>query len=1088
MLMVKTAKCVAMKLTAILLIAGSFTVCAATGTSQNVSFSGINVKLESVFQSVKEQTGYVFMYSENVLQSARPVSVSAENVPLEKFLRGIFKTQPLDYVIREKSIFISPKQPAASPATRLRDVLEAENKLPPVRIHVTDESGQSLAGASITVKNSANSAITDPDGYVVLNVKEGDVIEVSFVGHQPRQVKITSGIISSGTVSVALSQAVSTLDETVVIAYGTTTKRLNTGNVSSVTSSAISSQPVLDPVASMQARVPGLFITSSNGLPGSNFNVQLRGINSLSAGTEPLYVVDGVPYFSEPMNQFTSANGYQSPLASINPNDIERIDVLKDADATAIYGSRAANGVILITTKKGRPGKTSFNFNVFSGGSKIVNKLSMLNTSQYLAMRKEAFANDGIDYDEDNAPDLKLWSPNQNTDWQDYMIGHTAKETQIQGSVSGGNEQTRFLLSGTFRKATTVMPGDLSFKRASAHFNIDHTTLDKKFNITASLNYSSTKDNSLATDLTSFYDLAPNYPLYDSVGDYYWFGNIQNPAAYFLRRSTVNTNALIANSTLKYTVLPGLHVKANLGYTFTDMDQLQAYPSKTFNPLSNVSNMTYFGFSNVQTYLVEPQVDYNRKIGRGNLQALVGGTFQESQRKGHGVTATNFSSEALLDDMYSAESIEARPSQFVFYRYTSLFGRLNYNWENRYIVNATYRRDGSTRFGPDNRFGNFGAVGAAWLFSNESFFPNNGFVSFGKLRASYGTTGNDQIGDYAYLASWSSTSFPYDGVSGLTPSRIPNAYYQWENNRKLEGGVELGFLKDRILFNASVFRNISDNLLVDLALSPQTGAESTVANFPAKVLNSGVELTLNTTNIKSRNFTWNTSFNMSFIHNELKEYPDIETSTYAQTYVVGQSLSIVKGFQFTGIDPQTGLPQFFDVDHSGGIADDDDYVVLGKTMPDYYGGLQNTLAYKGFTLDFLLQFVKQDAPGVNYGYLSAAYGTLNNKDLSALDRWKQAGDITNVPRATTSAGNVDYDFYRRSSVMWENASYIRLKNISLRYDLAGVSKKLRLDNLSVYLLGQNLFTITKYKGIDPETQGLAMPPLKTITAGLQIAF
>ncbi|RYY54212.1 MAG: SusC/RagA family TonB-linked outer membrane protein [Chitinophagaceae bacterium] len=645
------------------------------------------------------------------------------------------------------------------------------------------------------------------------------------------------------------------------------------------------------------------------------------------------------------------------------------------------------------------------------------------------------------------------------------------------------------MVSGTYRNANSVQANDRGFTRGSLLFNLDHTALNGKFNISTSVNYSITSDKSLASDLTSYYEFAPNYPSYTATGDYYWFSTEQNPEAYFLRTSTAKTNNLIANGIMRYTILPGLNAKVNLGFTKSNMDQVQVYPTATFNPANATGSMSYFGFSDAQTYLVEPQLDYSRRVSEGKLQVLLGSTWQESRRQGSGVTASNFSSDALLENMQSAGLLESRPSSFNLYRYTSVFGRVNYNWLEKYILNLTFRRDGSTRFGPDNRFGNFGAVGAAWIFSNEAFLEGNSILSFGKLRGSWGITGNDRIGDYQYLDSWGSTSYPYDGVAGLSPSRIPNSLFKWEESRKLEAAIELGFLKDRILLNTSFYRNISDNLLVDQALSPQTGFEGFTNNLPATVLNSGVEIELNTINVKTTNFSWTSSFNYTYNHNELKAFPDFEASSYAETYEIGKSLTIVQGFQFTGVDPATGLPQFLDVDQDGSVDDGNDYVVLGKTMPDFYGGLRNTFTYKGFAFDFLFQFVKQEGPSLNYGYLSSAYGTLNNnKDVSALNRWRKPGDITNIPRATTTAGNIDYDPYRRSSAMWGDASYIRLRNLSLRYNLSSLTRKWNVPNISVYVLGQNLLTITDYDGFDPETRGLSMPPVKTITAGLQITF
>jgi len=1071
-----------MKLTVLFLTLTMLQV-SAKSTAQTITFSAREASLEQAFTAIKKQTGYVVFYDYKAVEGLAPVSVNAVNQPLEAFLKAILKGKPLEYAIEGKTIIISREQ--AAKQVSVHNTVETPPLPQEISGTVTDAAGAPLAVVSVTIKGTTNGTSTDATGTYKLHADAGQVLVFSYVGFQLQEVKVGS----TNRINVQLKPSGNELDESVVIGYGTAIRRSNTGSVSTVKSREIASQPVNDPLAALQGRVSGFFVSSSNGLPGSSFKVMLRGQNSIAGGNEPLYIIDGVPFFSEPLNQFTTANGTQSPLASINPADIERIDVLKDADATAIYGSRGANGVILITTKKGKAGTTRFNFNAYAGGSKVVNKLDMLSTPEYIAMRKQAFANDGKSYDESSAPDLVTWDQNKTTNWQDYMMGHTASITDVQGSVSGGNEQTRFLISGSYRRETTVLPNDLAWKRGGLHLNVEHTGLNGSFNVNASVNYTSTRDNSLASDLTSFYNLAPNYPLYDANGKYYWFLNEQNPAAYLLRRSSNRTNNLVANANLRYTLIKGLEAKVNLGYTRTTLDQLQVYPNASLNPVSSTGSFSYFGNASTNSYIVEPQVDYKRSIGEGTLSVMAGATWQENIREGEGFNGENYSSDALLEDIKAAGKLTARPTTYRFYRYNAFFGRINYNWDDRYILNATARRDGSTRFGPGNKFGNFGAVGAAWVFTNESFFPVTNMLTFGKLRTSYGTTGNDLVGDYQYLDSWTSTTYPYDGIAGLSIARLFNGDYHWEVNRKLEAALELGLWNNRILLNTNYYRNISTNQLVDLQLSPQTGFESYVANFPATVLNAGWEFDLSTTNIDRKDFRWKTSFNITLNKNELKKFDHFESSAYASTYVIGQSLTIRKGYSFNSVDPQTGKATFFDIDGSpASLSENSDYIVLGKTMPDYYGGLQNSFSYKGFELDFLFQFVKQEGPGVNYGYLSYVYGIMKNKDLSALKRWQKPGEWAPVPKASTVAANVLYDQYRLSSAVWGDASYIRLKNISLRYDLSKYVKRYKISNLSVYVLGQNLVTITGYEGFDPETQGLVMPPMKTITAGLQFSF
>lgn len=1078
-----------MKLSVMLVLVATLQVSARTH-AQKVSISGKNLPLDKVFDMIKQQTGYAFVADQSVLAHVPAVSLQLKDASLEEVLNQCLRNQPLTYTISDKIIVIARK----AESSRQPNSYYVPPATAPLTGTVTDEAGVPLAGVAVVLKQQKKATQTNADGRFEFAALEAGsyVLVFSSVGYADRELSVTlKG--TAQTVQVKLQQSVNSLNETVVKGYYQTSRRQNTGNVSTVKAEEIARQPVGDPLAALQGRVAGLFITSSSGLPGARFNIRLRGQNSMNLGNDPLVIIDGVPYYTETLTTVTSANGTQSPLSLINPADIERIDVLKDADATAIYGSRGANGVMLITTKKGKTGSTKYNVNVYSGGSKVVNTLPMLNTAQYLELRKEAMANDAVALTESNAIDILKWSPGQNTDWQKEMMGHTAKLTEATASVSGGNAQTHFLLSGSYRRESTVLKGNPLYQRGSAHLTADHTSADSKFYMSANVSFSRDNDQSLASSLSTFYNIAPNYPVYDSSGAYYWFSNEQNPEAYLLRSSRSNTSNLVAGSNLRYTLLPGLNLKANLGYNQSNMNSVQVFPDKTFNPATSSGSISYFGSSSLNSYIVEPQADYTHKLGAGTLQVLAGASWQQSKREGWRINGSNFPGDDLLKDIRSAGTLTPVSSDYDFYRYTALFGRINYNLNDKYLINATFRRDGSTRFGPQKRFGNFAAAGAAWVFTNESFMQQLPVISFGKLRASYGSSGNDQINDYAYLSSWSSPGYPYNGTGTLTPTRFDNPYYRWETTRKLEAALELGLLKDRVLITTSFYRNISGNQLVNFTLSPQAGRSSYVTNLPAKILNTGWEFDINTTNIQQKNFTWRSSFNLTIAKNKLKEYPDFEKSSYAKTYVLGQSLTIVKGYQFTGVNPQTGVAEFADLNSDKAYSDPEDMVVMGKTMPDFYGGFQNSFTYKHLQLDFLFQFVKQEGPTINYGGLAYSPGTpFRNQEASVLNRWRKPGDITNIPAASATSGKAAYDaymnYYRYSTAAWGNASYIRLKNLYLRYDLTSCMQKWKLSGLSVYVQAQNLLTFTDYLGFDPETQGQAMPPLKTITAGVQLSF
>jgi TonB-linked SusC/RagA family outer membrane protein len=1042
-----------------------------------VSIQLNNSSLQTALSKIEQQTDFRFAYRKSDISNIKNLNLSEANRTVQQLLEQLLSGTGLSYKQVNNSIIIQEAKPVNKQTPRQQQVTGK----------VTDEQGIAIPGASVKVKGTNNGVITDANGRFSINAEANDILVFSFIGYVSIEQRA-----GNAEINISLKPDVGTLDAVVVVGYGTTTKRTNTGSVTTIGAKDIESRPVNDPLAALQGQVAGLDISAVTGYPGSGYKVRLRGENSIGAGLDPLYIVDGVPFISTSLSQYGSAYGNQSPLSSINPADIEQIDILKDADATAIYGSRAANGVILITTKKGKAGKAQFNVNAYTGVSKANNPVKMLSTAEYLELRREAFANDGVTPTASNAPDLMEWDQNLDQKWIDKLIGNSAQLTEISASLRGGTEQTNFLIGGTFRDEKTVLPGNLGYKKGALNLSLNHSSVDQRLKITTSLKYLTDENNSLPTDLTSFFNLAPNAPIYNADGSYYWYGNDQNPIAYLHRTSSFKTQNILADLNASYKLLKNLTVRLTGGFNRYSINQLQTYPKLSFNPQTYSGSLAYYGNGYQNSYILEPQADYSIDLGKGKLTALIGGTWQHSLTESQSVNGSGYISDGMLGNLTAATTVTPRSYDYVKYRYNSVFGRLTYNLEDKYILNGTFRRDGSSRFGPEKQFGNFGSVGAAWLFSNESFMKGASFLSFGKLRASWGIVGNDQIGAYQYLDSWSPASFPYGGSGAISPTRFANPLYSWEETQKFELGLDLGFLNDRLLLTTNFYRNRTDNQLIDYALSPQSGFSGFTSNLPALVQNQGIEFELVSHNIKNQNFSWNTSLNLTFSKNKLLEYPDLESSSYANTFEIGQPLSIVKGFDFIGLDPQTGVPQFRDVNGVDGITDPEDLVTMGYSAPKFFGGIQNNFTYKNFSLDFFFQFVKQEGPGLNYGYLSYSNGVRMNKDESALDRWRQPGDMASIPGASANSGQPIYNayqtYYRLSNANWVDASFIRLKNVSLRYNFGKVLNKSFLNNLTVYVQGQNLFTITNYDGFDPETKGYALPPLRTITAGLQASF
>jgi TonB-linked SusC/RagA family outer membrane protein len=1085
-----------MKLIAILLTVAFLQVRADGFTQATVTFSGKDVALEKVISAIKQQTGYTFFYTMDIWKDAKPVTISVKNATIVQVLNLIMEQQPFSYIIEDKTIIISKKKEQQLAAE------QKSNEAPPidVRGRVVNESGEPVAGASVSIKGTNRGTTTNNNGeFTLKNIEENAVLIISGVNINTIEIKV-DGL---SDLAVNVKSSITPLEETVIKGYYTTTKRLNTGNVSKVTAETIAKQPVSNPLAALEGRVPGLSIAQQNGLPGSNFIVRVRGQNSITSGNGPMYIVDGVPFSAAragangSLNQLGAFGVFdQSPLNNINPSDIESIEILKDADATSIYGSRGSNGVILITTKNGKIGKTKIDLDVNTGIGKVTRKISMLNTEQYLEMRHEAFANDGVMPTVSNAPDLLVWDTTRYTDWQKYLIGGSANITNAHATLSGGNELTQLRLSANYRHETTVFPGDLSDNQSGVSLNINHSSANKKFNASLSAIYSYDKNNLSVRDLTSFIDLPPNAPpVYDSVGKLNWAGNTyNNPFGILAQKLIATTDNLSGNAVLKYEVIPKLQLKVNLGYTSVQFNQVGIYPKSSFMPSTNPVSSSIFGNNWIKTWLAEPQVEYSPNLNKGKLNILLGSTFQNDQTTGYAIRANNYSSDALLETMSGAQTLNLFSTNNTKYRYNAFFGRLSYNLDDKYIVNLTGRRDGSSRFGPGKQFANFGSVGAAWVFSSEKFIQNSfSFLSYGKIRGSYGTSGNDQIGDYQYLNTYSSTAYPYSTTAGVYPTRLFNPDYSWEANRKIEGALELGFLNDKILFTGTYYRNRSSNQLVGLALPGQTGFTTMQANLPALVENKGWEFELNVVSISSNSVKLSTAINVTFPKNKLLSFPDIASSSYAYKYIVGKPLSILPSIHFDGVDPQTGVFSYLDVDNNNQLSYPNDLSTSRVITQKYYGGINNSLKFKEWQLDVFLQFVKQT--GRNYLYaIFYPPGFNYNYPEYVLNRWQKPGDNVDFQKFTQSSASPVFNawnlahFYGDNSV--SDASFIRFKTVSLSYNFPPkLIQKCKLQNIQLYARGQNIFTITNYLGMDPESQNYySLPPLRIFTAGLNVIF
>lgn len=960
---------------------------------------------------------------------------------------------------------------------------------------VADKQGP-LPGVNITVKGTSKGTITDEQGRYNIDGEVGEVLIFSFMGYTTQEITISSNVLN-----VMLSEDSKQLEEVVINAgYYSVKDKERTGSIARVTAKEIETQPVTNALAALQGRMAGVNITQTTGMPGGGFDIKIRGLNSLrNDGNSPLFIIDGVPYASDPIgSNYTMGPkpGATSPLNSINPGDIESIEVLKDADATAIYGSRGANGVVLVTTKKGRAGKTTFTATATGGLSSISKFSDLMDTRQYLQMRRQAYANDGITQYPANAYDVNgTWSQDRYTDWQEELAGRTASFNALQASLSGGSETTQFVLNGNYNRETTVFPGDFRYSKGNLHSGINHRSTDSRFRMSFSANYT-VQDNDLpSTDLLrEAMILAPNAPaLYRSDGSLNWEnGTFENPLRNLEGKFISSTKDLMANTSLSYDIAEGLQAKAALGYTDIRHRELVTSPSTMYNPaygLGSESSLAMASTTSRSSWIAEPQLRYAAEFGPAKLELLAGATFQEQKNNLLTHMGYGFVSNQLIDNPASASLFSVLESTETQYRYQAFFGRANLNWDRRYLLNLTGRRDGSSRFGPDNRFATFGAVGAAWIASEEDFIKEGmPWISFAKIRSSYGTSGSDQIGDYQYLDTYSLTGMPYGGIAGLQPSRLYNPAFGWETNTKFEAALELGFLKDRIYATLAWYRNRSSSQLVGIPLPGTTGFPSIQSNLDAVVQNTGLEITISTKNIIGEKLTWSTDINFSRARNELRSFPGLKGSTYENQFVIGAPLNIVRVYHATGVDPQTGLYQFQDANSDGTIDAINDKVYTKDLNPEFFGGIRNTLTYGPLSLDFLFQFVKQQNFNERFGGLLP--GTMSNQPASLAGNWQAPGDSSGVQRFSSGADAQAFQaqtLYSQSDAVISDASYVRLKNVSLTFDLPKEWTKGFRCKLS--LQGQNLLTLTNYKGADPEFRISGfIPPLRVYSSSIQISF
>lgn len=945
-----------------------------------------------------------------------------------------------------------------------------------------------LPGVTVLEKGTTNGTTTGADGTYRLSVGARASLVFSSVGYAAQTVVVGG----QSTVNATLQTSATELSEAVVVGYGTQTKADLTGSVTQLSSKDVGNQPVQSFEQSIQGKAAGVFIENGSGKLGQGIRVRVRGVSSISGDTQPLYVVDGIPVLADNLSSTSAAT---NPIGDINPNDIESISVLKDASATAIYGSRATNGVVIVTTKRGRVGATKFTVAYQTGLSSPTHLRDFLNASQYTELLTEARNNSGYSA-ESTARRLRIISAGQDptsfdSNWQRQAFKR-APFSQYDLSASGGSDKTRFFISGQYSDQNGILVGN-RYQRMNARFNLDHQATDKltfgiNLGATRSVNDRLPNDDAFSTPmqivalspLTPITDPRTNLPagaLDPATGTYSTnFPFYYNPLLSIVGGSyTTTIYRLLGNVYAQYKLTPELFFRSEAGVDFTNYNEEQ-YLGRITSRNSGPTNG--FGYNAAQVnakLVVNNYFNYHKTFAEQHaLDVTIGTAFEQGRITGNSVTGTQFASDAYKT-IANASSITAGNSfNNGSNTLVSYFGRLSYAYAGKYLVGGSARLDGSSRFGINNRYGLFSAGSLGWLISEEDFLKGNSTLSLLKVRASIGKTGNQGFGNFPSRNLFTGTT-GYVGVPGQSPSQLGNPDLTWESTTQYDAGLEYGFFDNRISGEFDIYLKNTNGLALNQPVPLTTGFGSIFRNV-GSLENKGLEFVLTTRNFVG-DFAWTTSFNAAINRNKITSLngPSILGQNLSRAQE-GQPLGVFVGPEYAGVDPANGDALYYSnakmADGSLDRSTTNDingttYVVVGNPNPTWTGGITNTFSYKGIDLTATLVgvFGNQIYDGGAQYYSVAFNNGYDNQTTDQLNRWQKPGDITNVPKAYLFNGNGT----GASSRFVRNGDYGRLRTVLLGYNLpTSVVKRGYLQSARVFVQALNLLTFTKYKGWDPE--------------------
>lgn len=983
---------------------------------------------------------------------------------------------------------------------------------------ITDDKGTGFPNASVTVKGTRIGTVTGPDGGFSISVPaNASTLVVSSVGFGNQEVAINNRT----TLDVTLTASTSSLDEVVVVGYQTRRKIDEAGAISTVRAADIENQPNVSLDKALQGRAAGVLVQSNNGIPGGAINVRIRGTGSFQAGTQPLYIVDGVQLNTRNDASFTQSN----PLSFLNPNDIESIDVLKDASAS-IYGASAANGVVIITTKKGRAGKTKFQFNTYAGQARAIKKFDLLNSQEYVQLRIEAYQNanpTSTSIAIKNVVLGELRQPNTygteksadsaiallpTTDFQDAVF-RNAQIQNYEASASGGNDRTTFRIGSSFTTQEAILT-KADFNRGTLKLDLTNKATDK-LSITTSLNLSTAKQTVPFSTDGSFLGspafaaslIIPTNQIYNADGSF--AGIPPNNFAGSLNQNIVavneyntgynRTNQAVGNLSFDYKFADWISFRSFYGIDYRLVQGESYRDPRTpdgFNRrgLGQVQSNWNTNFITFQTFNLNTTINNLHRI-----DGVLGVEYKRENNEGISASAENFPSFQFRTINSAAVPLSSG-GFFTGFRRLGFFSSANYSYDGRFIVNGILRYDYSSRFGENNPWGLFPAVKVAWNVDREKFMETQNTVSQLRLRASYGTTGNDQIGNFDSRGLFGSGTV-YNGAAGINYTQLANPTLKWEVIRLANVGVDLALFRNRLNATLEVYSKLTTDALLDQPVQQTTGFSAFTSNI-GSMENRGVEVTLGGDVIRSKNangFKWNTNFVFAYNKNEVKAlYNGLQELPGDPSTRVGRSIGSLFTQLYAGVNPATGRPMWYD--STGNITylvQARDRVYIGDNQPEFTGGWNNALSYKGFTLEgfFQYEYGRMTSDG-QVNFLMENLSRFNQLQYIYDNRFTKPGQITSVPRQNVNGAESKGSGGLTGSRTFFKADYVRLKNITLSYDLpASIYNRLSLSSARFYISGTNLHTFTDVRSYDVESFGTAtgiIPQSKLFTAGIQIGF